>query len=467
MNDSPNWGELQQVFTDLRSPGVWFELGVLLVCLGVAYLFTRWLAYRLTLASEVAAAKTDASGKAEDGLALLPPLETPVLAPDSVWFGRRILDGLLFPCLALVLVYLANKRLDTYYPQVAILHIAVPILMSLTVIRFFARVLTGVYPGSGMARLVERGVSWVAWVGAVLWILGLLPSVLTELDALAFSFGKTRISVRMLGEGVLSSTVVLMLALWVAGGIEKRVLVPAVHDLSMRKAAVNAVRALLLLLGLLIALSAVGVDLTALSVLGGGLGVGLGLGLQKLASNYISGFVILLERSLRIGDMVKVDNFEGQITDIKTRYTLIRAANGRESVVPNEKLITERTENMSLADSSVSLTSVISVGYDSDVAQVQAILCGAASAQARVLTTPAPAAFLSNFGADGLEFTLSYWIADVQNGQLGVRSEVHIAMLKGLRSASIDIPYPQRVLHQALPAATPQAEQAVEATVVR
>ena len=181
------------------------------------------------------------------------------------------------------------------------------------------------------------------------------------------------------------------------------------------------------------------------------MGVGLGLGLQKLASNYVSGFVNLLERSLRIGDTVKVDNFEGQITDIKTRYTLIRAANGRESVVPNEKLITERTENMSLADPNVSLTSVISVGYDSDVAQVQAILCAAASAQARVLTAPAPSAFLSNFGADGLEFTLNYWIADMQNGQLNVRSDVHIAILQALRAANIDIPYPQRVLHQALP----------------
>lgn len=440
-----NGGELQKVLADLRSPGVWFELGVLLACIGVAYLFTRWLGYRFALA-----AAASASLKAEDG-AVVPVASSS--AQGSVWFGRRTLDGLLFPGLALMLVFVANKLLDSYYPQVAILHIAVPILMSLTVIRFFARVLTGVFPNSGMARLVERGVSWVAWVGAVLWILGLLPSVLAELDALAFSFGKTRISVRMLGEGVLSSTIVLMLALWVAGGIEKRVLVPAVQDLSMRKAAVNAVRALLLLLGLLIALSAVGVDLTALSVLGGGLGVGLGLGLQKLASNYVSGFVILLERSLRIGDTVKVDNFEGQITDIKTRYTLIRAANGRESVVPNEKLITERIENMSLADPNVSLTSVISVDYDSDVAEVQAILCAAASAQARVLTAPSPSAFLSNFGADGLEFTLNYWIADMQNGQLNVRSDVHIAILQALRAANIDIPYPQRVLHQAQPLA--------------
>ena len=133
----------------------------------------------------------------------------------------------------------------------------------------------------------------------------------------------------------------LVIALWISATIEKRILREAVTDLSMRKVASNAVRAFLLLIGLLFALSAVGVDLTALSVLGGALGVGLGFGLQKLAANYVSGFVILLERSIRIGDNVKVDGFEGRITDIKTRYTLIRAGNGRESIVPNESLITE------------------------------------------------------------------------------------------------------------------------------
>ena len=436
-------GELRHVMADLRSPGVWIEWTALLFSLGLAYGVTRWLAYRV-------ARKASAKAAAQTG----EPVDAAAVLQDSVWFGRNTLDGLLFPVLALLLVYLSKRFLDDIAPEVAILRVAVPVLVSLTVIRFFARVLTGVFPDSGLARLVERGVSWLAWAGAVLWILGLLPSVLAELDAIYFSFGKTRVSIRMMGEGVLSSGVVLMLALWMAGAIEKKVLNQAVEDLSMRKAAVNAVRATLLLLGLLIALSAVGVDLTALSVLGGALGVGLGFGLQKLAANYVSGFVILLERSLRIGDTVKVDNFEGRITDIKTRYTLIRAANGRESVVPNEKLITERTENLSLADPNIAMTAVIVVGYDSDVKQVQAILCDAASAQARVLETPAPSAMLSNFAPDGLEFTLIYWIADPQNGQLNIRSDVNIAILEGMRAANVDIPYPQRVVHHA-PVATP------------
>jgi small-conductance mechanosensitive channel len=199
--------------------------------------------------------------------------------------------------------------------------------------------------------------------------------------------------------------------------------------------------------GVLFALSAVGVDLTALSVLGGALGVGLGFGLQKLAANYVSGFVILFERSLRIGDTVKVDNFEGVVTDIKTRYTLIRSNNGREAIVPNEKVITERVENLSLADPRVLLSTEVTVGYDSDVEQVQRILCEAATSSPRVLRDPGPAALLQRLGADGLEFLLVFWIEDPANGQSNVKSEVNLRILKGLRTAGIEIPFPQRVVH--------------------
>ncbi len=185
----------------------------------------------------------------------------------------------------------------------------------------------------------------------------------------------------------------------------------------MRKVASNAVRAVLLLIGLLFALSAVGVDLTALSVLGGALGVGLGFGLQKLAANYVSGFVILLERSIRIGDNVKVDGFEGRITDIKTRYTLVRQGNGRESIVPNESLITSRVENLSRVRPQVQ-------PHDQHRGRLrQRRRAGAvhpvraAAAQPRVLSDPAPVAFLVNFAPDGLEFSLNFWIGRSGQGQ--------------------------------------------------
>jgi small-conductance mechanosensitive channel len=325
--------------------------------------------------------------------------------------------------------------------------VAIPILLSLVGIRLLARVLTLVFPASGSARLVERLFSWVVWLVAVTWITGLWPAVAAEFDAIHLSFGKSKVSLLSLGEGLLSAGVVLVLALWVSAVLERRVLRQAVDDLSLRKVAANTIRAALLVLGLLLALSAVGVDLTALSVLGGALGVGLGFGLQKLAANYVSGFVILFERSLRIGDTVRVDGFEGEVVDIKTRYTLIRAPNGRESIVPNEKVITERIENLSLADSLVLQLADVTVGYDSDVAQVQRILVDAALSVPRVLREPAPAARLERLGADGLEFHLSYWIEDPSRGQPAVRSDVHIAMLAGLRAEGVDIPYPQRVVH--------------------
>lgn len=152
-------------------------------------------------------------------------------------------------------------------------------------------------------------------------------------------------------EGALTAAAVLLIALWISAAIESRLLRSATGaELSLRKAVSNAVRALLIFVGLIMALSAVGIDLTALSVLGGAVGVGIGFGLQKLASNYVSGFVILAERSMRIGDNVRVDNFEGRITDINARYTVVRSSTGRESIVPNEMLIIQRVENLSLAD---------------------------------------------------------------------------------------------------------------------
>lgn len=406
--------ELRELLHALQQPTVLTEIAVAVACLGLA-----WVASRLT-------------GRGAE--------------PDSVWFGRNTVDGLMFPLLALALTYAAQLALRHYQPT-AVLRIVMPMLVSLAAIRLLARVFASSFPDSGVARLTERLFSWVAWVGAVLWIIGLLPALIHELESVILPFGKNRVSLWTVIEGTVSAGLVLVVVLWVSSVVERRLLRGAVDDLSLRKIAVNATRAILLLIGLLVALSAVGVDLTALSVLGGALGVGLGFGLQKLAANYVSGFVILFERSLRIGDTVRVDNFEGVVSDIKTRYTLIRAINGRESIVPNEALITQRIENLSLADPKLLLSTAVSVGYDSDPDQVLALLVNATLSVARVLREPGPAARLTNFGADGLEFTVYFWIEDPQNGQVGARSDVNLAILRALRAANVEIPYPQRVIH--------------------
>lgn len=402
----------------LLRPSALAELAALAVCVALAWLLV-WLARR-TLTT---------------------------ISDRSIWFGRRIIDGVMFPLLLLSLAGAAQPLLAQWLVP-AIFKIAIPVLVALLIIRVGVKVLQVAFKNAPVVRVLERTISWVAWLGLVLWVSGFLPVMLEELDQITWKIGKSQVSVRNMIEGFLTAAAVLIATLWISSTIEARVLRSATGDeLSLRKAVSNATRALLMFVGLIFALSVVGIDLTALSVLGGAIGVGVGFGLQKLAANYVSGFVILAERSMRIGDNVKVDNFEGRITQINARYTVIRSLTGRESIVPNELLIINRVENLSLADTSVWQSTVVSVAYDSDVALVMRLLSEATLAQERVLREPAPSVALSSFGVDGLEFTVGYWIADPESGQLNLRSLINLAILKSLRENQIEIPYPQRVIH--------------------
>ncbi len=428
MNATTQANYFKALLTDIGREGFAYEVAALVGCLVAAWCIV-WALRRAWARSQPAPE----------------PAALPSQRSDSVLFGLRGVDGVLFPLIALALVYVLRVTVFAGL-EFALFRLAVPMLSALAAIRLIARVIALAYPDSTAGRLIEQFFSWAVWLGIVLWLAGVLPVVITELEGITFSIGKSKVSLLGMFEGLLAAILVIVLSLWVSAVIERRLLSDAVSDLSLRKVAGNAIRVVLLIVGLLFALSALGVDLTALSVLGGALGVGLGFGLQKLASNYVSGFVILLERSLRIGDNVKVDGFEGTVTDIKTRYTMIRSVNGREAIVPNEKVITERVENLSLSDPKVLVITNITVGMDSDVAQVQKILCDSAASSQRVLKEPAPVAHLAQFAPDGLEFSLCFWISDPENGQLNVKSEVHIAILHALRAANIDIPHPQRVV---------------------
>jgi small-conductance mechanosensitive channel len=379
----------------------------------------------------------------------------------SIWFGERIIDGVLFPTLALLLAVIAGFVLLRFMP-LTVFRLGVPILMSLVIIRVGVRVLQVAFPNSQVVRAVERTLSWVVWIGLVLWITGLLPLLLDGLDAIQWQIGGTDVSVRRLLEGLLAGIVVMLIVLWLSAAIEQR-LTRNVPDsaLSLRKIAANATRVGLLVVGILFALTAAGIPIAALSVFGGAIGVGIGFGLQKLAANYVSGFVILAERSLRIGDMVKVDNFEGRITDISTRYTVIRSLGGRESLVPNEMLITQRVESFTLADPKISVSTVVQVAYGCDLDALIPKLVAAVAAVPRVLDDPGPGVALSSFAADGLELTVGWWIADSYNGTGNVKSDVNLAILRALDEAGVDIPFPQRTVRierrAPAPAASPPA----------
>jgi small-conductance mechanosensitive channel len=163
----------------------------------------------------------------------------------------------------------------------------------------------------------------------------------------------------------------------------------------------------------------------------------------------VSGFVILAERSLRIGDIVKVDGFEGRITDITTRYTVVRAGNGRESIVPNEMFITQRVENLTFADTKVAVTTTVQVAYGTDLEVLLPKLRAAVCGVPRVLPEPPCAVLLTGFASDGLDLSISFWIGDVANGEGNVRSDANFAILRCLNDNGVEIPYPQRVVRQA------------------
>jgi small-conductance mechanosensitive channel len=403
----------------LLQPTVLFELAALLACAALAWWLVRSLRHSLL---------------GDD-------------AQNGVLLGRTGVDGALFPLLWLVLSVGAEWALRAQIP-ITLLLVALPMLVALVVIRLAVKVVRLVFPNARWARRLERTVSWLVWLVLVLWVTNLLPSILMEMDEITVTLGGSVISVRQVFEGLLTAAFVLIAAMWVASVIDHRLLSnTAGGELSVRKAVSNMIRVVLLFVGLMVALTAVGIDLTALSVLGGAIGVGIGFGLQKLASNYVSGFVILAERSLRIGDMVSVDGFEGAITDIRARFTVIRSLTGQESIVPNEMLLISRVENLSLADTRIWQSTTVGVGYNSDVHLVSDLLLQAARSQERVLVDPGPSVSLREFGADGLVFVVGYWIQDPENGRMNVLSAVNFEILRLLREHNIEIPYPQRVVH--------------------
>ncbi|MGC9235771.1 MAG: mechanosensitive ion channel family protein [Thiomonas sp.] len=385
-------------------------------------------------------------------------------------FGVSWRYGLGFPFVALLALVLVRHG-SRILLNLPLLKLALPVLGVLLLVRLAASVSRHRFSrDSGIPYLV-RVVNTGLWITLALHLAGILPEIREALDALSITLGKQRLSGWTLLKGVASIAVTLLLALWVSSLLESR-LMRSPLDASLRLVFTRLLRSVVLLVAVLTALQMVGIDLTVLSVFGGALGVGLGLGLQKIAANYVSGFVILLERSLRVGDNVRVEAFQGQIIDIKTRYTLVRSAGGTDSIVPNELLIANRIENLSYNDPNVWLSTTVGVSYDTDVEQALALIKEAAQSVPRVLHSPAPSAVLDAFGDSALNITVGYWIADPENGTLGVRGQVNLAIWHTLKAHGIEIPFPQRVVQWAggnPPPAPPQpaagATQAVRRPV--
>ncbi|MYM83084.1 mechanosensitive ion channel [Duganella sp. FT50W] len=364
-------------------------------------------------------------------------------------FGVESFGRVMAPLAVVGLLFLSRMLLTKYHLHVNLVLVAIPIFGSLAVIRFTFYLLRRVFARNGRTisatmLAFEKVFQLLVWLSFVLYVTGLWIDVFDFMDNTVLPIGKYKVSVADILQATLSVIVLLMLALWAGAALEESLMkVQGMHT-NLRVVVSRTARALLILVAVLMSLSLVGIDLTVLSVFGGALGVGLGLGLQKIASNYVSGFVILLDRSLTIGDMITVDKYSGKVTQINTRYTVLQSLDGMESIVPNEMLVSGAVQNSSLSNSLVNISTKVSVAYDTDVDFVIELLTEATLTVSRVLKDKPPSVNLTTFGADGLELSVSFWINDPENGRGGVTSDVNRAIWRALKEHHISVPFPQR-----------------------
>lgn len=325
-----------------------------------------------------------------------------------------------------------------------LLNLAMTLLVALAGIRFAIYVLRNIFRDGSFLRGSERTIAWAIWIGVALYFTGLLPEIEDALDDIAIPIGKDRLTLLLAIRAVFSIVVTLAVTLWIARLIEGR-LEKAEHiQVSTRVVLGKLVNALAVFLGVLIALPLVGIDMTALSVVGGAIGVGLGFGLQKIASNYVSGFIILLDRSVRIGDLVTVDGRQGTVREIASRYTVVRAADGTQSIIPNETLITQTVINHTYTNKRAVVKVTASVPYDADLDVALGILRSAGEKHPLALKDPEPAAVVLKIGDPGVDLELSIWIADVFANTAQVRTDLLRTILAGFREHGIRIPAVRR-----------------------
>jgi small-conductance mechanosensitive channel len=406
--------QLDRIQEAVHTPAGFVDLAAVLLCFGMA-----WLVDRRTRLG------------ARDGSRL-------------ARIGAGSVNRVIFPLTALLLLWIVRGALRASH-EPAFFEIAIPLAVALALIRLVVYGLHNLFPAGRWMPASERAVAYTIWGALLLYYVGVLQEIERTLADVKLPIGKSELSVLDLGRDALAIGLAIVASLWVSGMLEQRLMRGAAGETNVRAVLAKVLRAVLLLIAVLVALSVAGIDLTVLSVFGGALGVGIGLGLQKLASNYIAGFTILLDRSVRIGDMVTVDNRHGVVTKATARYVVVRGLDGVEAIVPNEIMVTTTVLNHSYSTPDVRVGVPVQIAYDSDPELAMRLMVEATQRHARVLRKDhPPAAAVQRFGENGIELELGVWIADPHVGSGGLRSDLYLDIWRAFREHGIKIAYPQR-----------------------
>lgn len=300
-------------------------------------------------------------------------------------------------------------------------------------------------------NVFSRFIAITAWGIAALSILGLLQPMIEFLDGLALNFGELRISLLTVLKGIITLGVFMWGALALSRLADRQI--RGINSLtpSLQVLLVKLLRILLITFAILIGLSSAGIDVTALAVFSGAVGVGIGFGLQKIVSNFISGVILLMDRSIKPGDVIEVDDTYGWINKLSGRHVSVITRDGKEHLIPNEDLITNRVINWSYSSKSVRIRVPIGIAYECDPAEARAVILEAAKEVPRVIDSPTPVCLMLGFGDSSVNLELRVWIRDPANGVNNVRSQILFKVWEKFKEHNISIPFPQRDVHLDFP----------------
>lgn len=364
-------------------------------------------------------------------------------APENWKIGIGGINRILFPLTSLLGVYVGRFILS-HWQHSGLLKLAATLLLAMALIRLVVYALRYIFAPSGWVRTMENAIASMVWIILALYLSDLLPEMVEALKDISFSVGKHQVSVLLILQALFIVLVTLMIALSGSRFLENKLMRAEQINMNLRVVLSKLIRVSLALIALLLALSAVGIDITLLSVFGGALGVGLGFGLQKIASNYVSGFIILLDESVHMGDVITVDGHYGVISILRARYMVLRKLDGTEVVIPNEVLITNAVINHSFTDRKARVQMPVQVSYESPLELAMQLMQKAADNHPRVLIEPAPSVLIKGFGESGIDLGLTIWIPDPEEGSAALQSAIYLEIWRAFQQHGISIPYPQR-----------------------
>ena len=381
-------------------------------------------------------------------------------------FGEGGLKRIAFPLVGVILLSVARKTVASFgWPLLGLYDLVSPLLLAWLLARVLVYLLRSVFHSGGFLNAFERLITATVWIIIALDMTGLSVPLIEILEQFYIVVGKQRLDLWMLLRGTVTIAATLLIALWIASLIERRLMAATSLDANLREVLARVAKALLSLVALLLSLSLVGIDITALSVFSGAFAVGLGFGLQKIASNYVSGFIILLDRSIQLGSLVAIDDkTTGTVTTITTRYTVLRTLGGAELIIPNEYLISNIVRNLSYTDRRVSVTLTVQVGSGTDIDTLIPQMVEIAKRHPRVLADPGPWAIVTQLADNGVQLDMGVWVSDPEKGTGGIRSDIYLGLLKYFREQGIEVPFPQRevrLLNDALKAEAVEKENAL------